>query len=90
MIQAAANDTDQVVFESYDDLNYGYLRVVSTAEQLRIEYHAASDGAGSKAPDDYVTVDLSTRRLAHFVASDQGRLEAARQIRQHRVSRHPA
>lgn len=52
VIQSAGNDTDQVVFESYDDLNYGYLRVVATATQLRIEYHAAS-------PSSAITSDPS-------------------------------
>ena len=34
--------------------------------QLRIEYHPASDGTGAKTPDDFVTVDLATRKLVHF------------------------
>jgi hypothetical protein len=47
---------------------------------LRIEYHPASDGATTKAPDDFVTVDLNSRTLVHFNASDLGRPAAARQI----------
>ena len=35
--------SDKVVLENYDDQDYGYLRVVVTATQLRIEYHPASD-----------------------------------------------
>ncbi len=58
-----------VTFESYDDQDYGYLRVVVTAQQLRIEYHPASDGAAAKTPDDAVTVDLATRTLVHFKAA---------------------
>lgn len=54
---------DQVVLENYDGSNYGYLRVIATATQLRIEYHTTSD---DKTPDDFVTVDLKTRRLVHF------------------------
>jgi hypothetical protein len=81
VIQAASSNTDQVVFESYDDKNYGYLRVVATAAQLRIEYHAASDGPTIKAPDDYVTVDLASRDLVHFAASDQGRGAAIEAVR---------
>jgi hypothetical protein len=57
---------DKVVLENYDDQDYGYLRVVVTAAQLRIEYHPASDGAAAKTPDDFVTVDLSSRKLVHF------------------------
>src|SRR5271165_140280 len=61
IIQAKSSTTDQVVFENYDDQDYGYLRIVVTATQLRIEYHLASDGAATKAPDDSVTVDLKSR-----------------------------
>lgn len=57
-----------VTFESYDDRDYGYLRVIVNARQLRIEYHPASDGAAAKVPDDAVTVDLKTRQLVHFTA----------------------
>ena len=59
---------DQVVFENYDDQDYGYLRLVVDARQLRIEYHPAPDGEEAKTPDDFVTVDLSTRQLVHFQA----------------------
>jgi hypothetical protein len=57
---------DKVTLENYDDQDYGYLRIVVTKSQLRIEYHPASDGDGAKTPDDFVTVDLATRTLAHF------------------------
>jgi hypothetical protein len=52
-----------VTFENYDDQDYGYLRVIVNAQQLRIEYHPASDGAAAKTPDDSVTVNLSTRKM---------------------------
>ena len=58
-----------VTFENYDDQDYGYLRVLVNAQQLRIEYHPASDGAAAKTPDDFVTVDLKTRKLVHFKAA---------------------
>ena len=58
--------SDKVTLENYDDQDYGYLRVVVTATQLRIEYHPASDGSGAKTPDDFVTVDLASRKLVHF------------------------
>jgi hypothetical protein len=64
-----SNGKDQIVFESYDDQDFGYLRVIADPKQLRIEYHPASDGAGSKTPDDAVTVDLASYRLVHFQAS---------------------
>jgi len=80
IIQTAKGGTDQLVLENYDDKNYGYLRIVVTSGQLRIEYHPASDGPATKTPDDFVTVDLKGRKLVHFNASDLGRPEAARQI----------
>jgi hypothetical protein len=58
-----------VTFENYDDQDYGYLRVLVNAQQLRIEYHPAADGAAAKTPDDFVTVDLKTRKLVHFNAA---------------------
>lgn len=57
----AAKGADAVTVENYDDQDYGYLRILATATQLRIEYHPASDGAAAKTPDDSVTVDLATR-----------------------------
>jgi len=54
-------NADKVTLENYDDGDYGYLRVIVTAAQLRIEYHPAGDGSGAKTPDDFVTVDLATR-----------------------------
>jgi hypothetical protein len=58
---------DKVTFESYDDRNYGYLRVLANDKQLRIEYHPAPDGSHAKTPDDAVTVDLKRGKLAHYV-----------------------
>jgi hypothetical protein len=58
--------SSSVTFESYDFTDYGYLRVIVNTAQLRIEYHPASDGEDSKTPDDFVTVDLATRKLVHF------------------------
>jgi hypothetical protein len=77
VIQAATSSTDQVVLENYDDTHYGYLRIVVTQAQLRIEYHATSDASSAKSPSDYVTVDLATRQIAHFAAPDLGRPAAA-------------
>ncbi|CAB3787098.1 metallophosphoesterase family protein [Paraburkholderia fynbosensis] len=86
LIQRASGDTDAVVFENYDDQNYGYLRLVANSSQLRIEYHSASDGPHTKAPNDSVTVDLTTRQLSHYVARDTGIPALASQIRAHMVS----
>jgi hypothetical protein len=81
IIQAASAGQDQIVFENYDCLHYGYLRVVVTAAQLRIEYHPASDGAVAKTPDDSVTVDLAARTLVQPTASDLGWPAARRAVR---------
>lgn len=59
---------DSVTFESYDDTDYGYLRVLVDPTQLRIEFHPASDGGGTKTPDDSVTVDLANGTLIHYNA----------------------
>jgi hypothetical protein len=62
--QPERNDT--VTFESYDDANYGYARIIVTTTQLRIEYHSASDGGTTKTPDDAVTVDLATGTVTTY------------------------
>jgi len=80
IIQKGGKNSDTVVFENYDDTNYGYLRVVVTATQLRIEYHPASDGPTVKTPDDFVTVDLKSRKLVHFDASDLGQPAEAKKV----------
>jgi hypothetical protein len=80
IIQKEKKGVDQVTFENYDDTNYGYLRVIATTSQLRIEYHPASDGPTAKTPDDFVTVDLKTRKLVQFNASDLGQPEEAKKI----------
>jgi len=56
-------DSD-LTLASYDDKNYGYLRVVVNAQAMRIEYHPASDGSTTKTPDDAVTINLTTRALS--------------------------
>jgi hypothetical protein len=58
--------SDRVTLENYDGKDYGYLRIVANDKQLRIEYHPAADGPRVKTPDDFVTVDLASRRLVHF------------------------
>jgi hypothetical protein len=66
--EALSNGKDSVTFESYDDQDFGYLRILVNSAQLHIEYHPASDGANAKTPDDFVTVELATKKLMHFVA----------------------
>jgi hypothetical protein len=63
--QPERNDT--VAFESYDDTNYGYARILVDTTQLRIEYHPASDGAATKTPDDAITISLATGTIIPYV-----------------------
>jgi hypothetical protein len=53
-----------LTFESYDDTDYGYLRVVVNATIMRIEYHPQSDGSTTKTPDDVVTINLSAHTIS--------------------------
>jgi Calcineurin-like phosphoesterase len=55
---------DTLTLESYDDTDYGYLRVVVNALTLTIEFHPESDGGVTKTPDDTVTVNLQTRAIS--------------------------
>lgn len=54
---------DTLTLESYDDSDYGYLRIIVNAQTMRIEFHPEADGATTKSPDDVVTVNLATRTL---------------------------
>jgi Calcineurin-like phosphoesterase len=80
-LQSATATDDAVTFENYDDTDYGYLRVIVTAGQLRIEYHPASDGTVAKTPDDSVTIDLATRKRTVYVANDLGLPASAKATR---------
>src|ERR1700691_6242570 len=55
---------DTLTLESYDDTDYGYLRLVVNAQTLTIEFHPESDGGVTKTPDDTVTVNLQTRAIS--------------------------
>jgi hypothetical protein len=81
---ALSNGTDKVVFENYDDQDYGYLRIIVDTAQLRIEYHPASDGARMKTPDDSVTVDLKSQTLVHYQASFKPGTKAPKRVRRRR------
>jgi len=56
-------DTD-LTLESYDDTDFGYLRVIVNATTMTIEFHPASDGSTVKTPDDTVTITLATHTVA--------------------------
>ena len=55
---------DTLTLESYDDTDYGYLRIVVTATTLTIEFHPEADGGTTKTPDDTVTVTLATHTIS--------------------------
>jgi hypothetical protein len=80
-LQPATPSDDAVTFENYDDTDYGYLRVIVDAKQLRIEYHPASDGTVAKTPDDSVTIDLSTRKQTIYAPNDLGYSASAQAAR---------
>jgi len=80
-LQVKARGEDQVTFERYDDVNYGYLRLVADQRQLRVEYQPASDGVYSKTPDDSVTVDIIERKRTTYTANDLGYPNKAKEVR---------
>ncbi|MBV8550392.1 MAG: metallophosphoesterase [Acidobacteriaceae bacterium] len=53
-----------LTLESYDDTDYGYLRIVVNTETMRIEFHPQSDGGTVKTPDDTVTINLSAYTIS--------------------------
>jgi hypothetical protein len=55
---------DTLTLESYDDTDYGYLRVVVTSGTMRIEFHPQGDGAATKTPDDVVTIALADHTVS--------------------------
>jgi Icc-related predicted phosphoesterase len=52
-----------LIFENYDDTDYGYLRIIVNATQMRIELHDAQVGQVFKSPSDAVTVDLASHTM---------------------------
>jgi len=57
------NVNPELIFESYDANDYGYLRIVVNTTQLRIELHPAQTGEVFKSPTDVVTVDLASHTM---------------------------
>ena len=53
-----------LTLESYDDTDYGYLRVIVNASTMTIEFHPQSDGGTTKTPDDVVTIKLAARTIS--------------------------
>lgn len=90
VLQSKSADDDAVTFENYDDANYGYLRLIVDAKQLRIEYHPASDTVNVKTPDDSVTIDLDSRQQTVYTPNNLGYPAHARQIADKRVTQEAA
>jgi hypothetical protein len=55
-------------------------------QQLRIEYHPASDGLNSKTPDDSVTIDLATRKFVPYTPNNLGYTKDAAHVLQQRLA----
>jgi hypothetical protein len=53
-----------LTLESYDDTDYGYLRIIVNATTLTIEFHPEADGGTTKTPDDTVTINLASRTIS--------------------------
>jgi hypothetical protein len=53
-----------LTLESYDDTDFGYLRVIVNASTMTIEFHPQSDGGTTKTPDDVVTINLADRTIS--------------------------
>ena len=52
-----------LLFEKYDDRNYGYLRITVNAQQLSIGFHVAGPGGTAQSGVDKVTVDLASHTM---------------------------
>jgi len=53
--------SNEIIFENYDDKNYGYLRIIVDKDTLRIEYH--DDNPDQKTDSDAVTVQLKDHTM---------------------------
>jgi hypothetical protein len=53
-----------LTLESYDDTDYGYLRVIVNSTTMSIEFHPQSDGGTTKTPNDKVTITLATHAVS--------------------------
>jgi Calcineurin-like phosphoesterase len=53
-----------LTLDSYDDTDYGYLRIIVNATTMSIEFHPQSDGGTTKTPNDTVTITLATHTVS--------------------------
>lgn len=55
---------DTLTLNSYDDTDFGYLRVIVNPTTMRIEYHPEHDGSATKTPDDVVSINLASYSIS--------------------------
>ena len=55
---------ETLTLESYDDVDYGYTRVIVTPEIMIVEQHPESDGGTVKTPNDKVTINLTSYTIS--------------------------
>lgn len=58
-----AVDSKNLCLEKYDDRNYGYLRVLVNAKELKIGFHQAGTGPIAQSRFDLVTLDLMSHAM---------------------------
>ncbi|HEY4312947.1 MAG TPA: metallophosphoesterase [Pirellulales bacterium] len=56
-------DGQGLLLEKYDDEDFGYLRISVDNQQLRIAYHAVTDGSLLQSRFDLVTIDLASHTM---------------------------
>jgi hypothetical protein len=52
-----------LILQSYNDQDFGFLRVTVDRERLRVEHQQVTDGGTAGSPVDSVTVELATHRV---------------------------
>ena len=65
-VQPSIYFTFEAPFVRILGLYSNYLRIIADVQQVRIEYHPASDGDAAKTPDDSVTVDLASYKIVRY------------------------
>ena len=56
--------SNTLTLESYDDMHFGYLRVIVNATTMTVEFHPQIDMGVVKTPDDMVKIDIATRTIS--------------------------
>jgi hypothetical protein len=81
VLQEAGKGKDLIRLENYDDQDFGYLRIVVTPKQLRIEYHPAPDGDAPTTWSRSISrLARSSRRRSETFGSAERRLDVAGEL----------